>query len=166
MLSCIFFSGREWADNSQPPGRNITFRKHEISVPTWVSRPYQPLLCFCDDFQSYYLSSEVNLQEQVIRLRKLHHLLEVLGTCSSFLSLPHERLFFFTQSEIHFYVLLTTHFYKTLRSCWRLITGIVCVFLFTYLRSCLQYYQTAPYDEQHVFQMQIKPALISHFYQT
>ncbi|MCI4379204.1 hypothetical protein PGIGA_G00225290 [Pangasianodon gigas] len=77
---------------------------------------------------SYYLSSEVNLQEQVIRLRKLHHLLEVLGTCSSFLSLPHERLFFFTQ-------------------------------------SCLQYYKTAPYDEEHVFQMQIKPALISHFYQ-
>ncbi|XP_060779860.1 protein zwilch homolog [Neoarius graeffei] len=77
---------------------------------------------------SYYLSSEVNLQEQVIRLRKLHHLLEVLGTCNSLLSLPHERLFFFTQ-------------------------------------SCLQYYETAPYDEEHVFQMQIKPALISHFYQ-
>ncbi|KAF7699064.1 protein zwilch homolog [Silurus meridionalis] len=77
---------------------------------------------------SHYLSSEVNLQEQVIRLRKLHHLLEVLGTCSSFLNLPHERLFFFTQ-------------------------------------SCLQYYKTAPYDEEHVFQMQIKPALISHFYQ-
>ncbi|KAK3549209.1 hypothetical protein QTP70_034209 [Hemibagrus guttatus] len=78
---------------------------------------------------SYYISSEVNLQEQVIRLRKLHHLMEVLGTCSSFLNLPHERLFFFTQ-------------------------------------SCLQYYKTAPYDEEHVFQMQIKPALISHFYQT
>ncbi|XP_017321687.3 protein zwilch homolog isoform X1 [Ictalurus punctatus] len=78
---------------------------------------------------SYYLSSEVNIQEQVIRLRKLHHLLEVLGTCSSFLNLPHERLFFFTQ-------------------------------------SCLQYYKTAPYNEEHVFQMQIKPALISHFYQT
>ncbi|XP_047678551.1 protein zwilch homolog isoform X2 [Tachysurus fulvidraco] len=78
---------------------------------------------------SYYISSEVNLQEQVIRLRKLHHLLEVLGTCSNYLSLPHERLFFFTQ-------------------------------------SCLQYYKTAPYDEEHVFQMQIKPALISHFYQT
>ncbi|XP_026855282.2 protein zwilch homolog [Electrophorus electricus] len=78
---------------------------------------------------SYYLSSEVDLQEQVMRLRKLHHLLEILGTCSSFLSLPHERLFFFTQ-------------------------------------SCLQYYKTAPYDEEHIFEMQIKPALISHFYQT
>ncbi|XP_062860210.1 protein zwilch homolog [Trichomycterus rosablanca] len=78
---------------------------------------------------SYYLSGEVDLQEQVIRLRKLHHLLETLGTLSSFLNLPHERLFFFTQ-------------------------------------SCLQYYKSAPYDELHVFQMQIKPALISHFYQT
>ncbi|XP_066540881.1 protein zwilch homolog [Hoplias malabaricus] len=78
---------------------------------------------------SYYLSSDVDLQEQVIRLKKLHHLLEILGTCSSFLSLPHERLFFFTQ-------------------------------------SCLQYYKTAPYNEEHVFEMQIKPALISHFYQT
>ncbi|XP_072550898.1 protein zwilch homolog [Salminus brasiliensis] len=78
---------------------------------------------------SYYLSSDVDLQEQVIRLRKLHHLLEILGTCSSFLNLPHERLFFFTQ-------------------------------------SCLQYYKTAPYNEDHVFEMQFKPALISHFYQT
>ncbi|XP_076848458.1 protein zwilch homolog [Brachyhypopomus gauderio] len=77
---------------------------------------------------SYYLSSEVDLQEQVMRLRKLHHLLEILGTCSSFLNLPHKRLFFFTQ-------------------------------------SCLQYYKSAPYDEEHVFEMQIKPALISHFYQ-
>ncbi|KAL7878771.1 hypothetical protein AOLI_G00097450 [Acnodon oligacanthus] len=78
---------------------------------------------------SYYLSNEVDLQEQVVRLKKLHHLLEILGTCTSFLSLPHERLFFFTQ-------------------------------------SCLQYYKTAPYNEEHVFEMQIKPALISHFYHT
>uniref|UniRef100_A0A8B9LBY8 Protein zwilch n=1 Tax=Astyanax mexicanus TaxID=7994 RepID=A0A8B9LBY8_ASTMX len=78
---------------------------------------------------SYYLSSDVDLQEQVIRLKKLHHLLEILGTCSSFLNLPHERLFFFTQ-------------------------------------SCLQYYKAAPYNEDHVFEMQFKPALISHFYQT
>uniref|UniRef100_A0A3B4DZ76 Protein zwilch n=1 Tax=Pygocentrus nattereri TaxID=42514 RepID=A0A3B4DZ76_PYGNA len=78
---------------------------------------------------SYYLSTQVDLQEQVVRLKKLHHLLEILGTCCSFLSLPHERLFFFTQ-------------------------------------SCLQYYKTAPYNEEHVFEMQIKPALISHFYHT
>ncbi|XP_051513065.1 protein zwilch homolog isoform X1 [Myxocyprinus asiaticus] len=80
------------------------------------------------NYLSYYLDTEVELQEQVIRVRKLHHLLEILGTCSTFLNLPHDRLFLFTQ-------------------------------------SCLQYYKTANYDEGHVFQLQIKPALISYFYE-
>uniref|UniRef100_A0A8C2DAZ8 Protein zwilch n=1 Tax=Cyprinus carpio TaxID=7962 RepID=A0A8C2DAZ8_CYPCA len=80
------------------------------------------------NYLSYYLDTEVDLQEQVIRVRKLHHLLEILGTCSTFLSLPHDRLFLFTQ-------------------------------------SCLQYYKTSNYDENHVFQLQIKPALISYFYE-
>ncbi|XP_041705914.1 protein zwilch homolog isoform X1 [Coregonus clupeaformis] len=77
---------------------------------------------------SYYLSTEEDLQEQVIRVRKLHHLLEILGTCSTFLGLPYDRLFLLTQ-------------------------------------LCLQYYKTCPYDEDHEFKLQIKPALISHFYQ-
>ncbi|XP_042352456.1 protein zwilch homolog [Plectropomus leopardus] len=76
----------------------------------------------------YYLSTEVDLQEQVIRLRKLHHLLEIIVTCSTFLGLPYDRLFLLTQ-------------------------------------SCLQHYKTHPYDEEHEFKLQIKPALISHFYQ-
>lgn len=76
----------------------------------------------------YYLSTEVDLQEQVIRLRKLHHLLEIILTCSTFLGLPYDRLFLLTQ-------------------------------------SCLQHYKTQPYDEEHEFKLQIKPALISHFYQ-
>ncbi|KAI7802555.1 protein zwilch homolog [Triplophysa rosa] len=80
------------------------------------------------NYLSYYLDTDVDLQEQVIRVRKLHHLLEILGTCSTFLSLPHDRLFLFTQ-------------------------------------SCLQYYKTSNYDEDHVFQVQIKPALISYFYE-
>ncbi|XP_030621173.1 protein zwilch homolog [Chanos chanos] len=77
---------------------------------------------------SYYLNTEVDLQEQVMRVRKLHHLLEILGICSTFLSLPYERLFLFTQ-------------------------------------SCLQYYKDSPYDETHEFKVEIKPALISYFYQ-
>uniref|UniRef100_A0A8K9Y6T2 Protein zwilch n=1 Tax=Oncorhynchus mykiss TaxID=8022 RepID=A0A8K9Y6T2_ONCMY len=77
---------------------------------------------------SYYLSTVEDLQEQVIRLRKLHHLLEIMVTCSTFLCLPYDRLFFLTQ-------------------------------------LCLQYYKTCPYDEDHEFKLQIKPALISHFYQ-
>lgn len=32
-------------------------------------------------------------------------------------------------------------------------------------RSCLQYYKTSNYDEDHVFQLQVKPALISYFYE-
>lgn len=76
----------------------------------------------------YYLSTEVDLQEQVIRLRKLHHLLEIIVTCSTFLGLPYDRLFLLTQ-------------------------------------SCLQHYKTYPYDEEREFKLQIKPALISHFYQ-
>ncbi|KAK2842327.1 hypothetical protein Q5P01_012527 [Channa striata] len=76
----------------------------------------------------YYLSTEVDLQEQVIRLRKLHHLLEIIVTCSTFLGLPYDRLFLLTQ-------------------------------------SCLQHYKTYPYNEEHEFKLQIKPALISQFYQ-
>uniref|UniRef100_A0A669D5G0 Protein zwilch n=1 Tax=Oreochromis niloticus TaxID=8128 RepID=A0A669D5G0_ORENI len=72
--------------------------------------------------------TEVDLQEQVIRLRKLHHLLEIIVTCSTFLGLPYDRLFLLTQ-------------------------------------LCLQHYRTSPYDEEHEFKLQIKPALISHFYQ-
>ncbi|XP_019731492.1 protein zwilch homolog isoform X2 [Hippocampus comes] len=78
---------------------------------------------------SYYLNTEVDLQEQVIRLRKLHHLLEVVVTCRTFLDLPYDRLFLLTQ-------------------------------------LCLQHYKTSPYDETHEFQLQIKPALITHFYQS
>uniref|UniRef100_A0A8C4E3H7 Protein zwilch n=1 Tax=Dicentrarchus labrax TaxID=13489 RepID=A0A8C4E3H7_DICLA len=76
----------------------------------------------------YLCYTEVDLQEQVIRLRKLHHLLEIILTCSTFLGLPYDRLFLLTQ-------------------------------------SCLQHYKTYPYDEEHDFKLQIKPALISHFYQ-
>ncbi|XP_031420668.1 protein zwilch homolog isoform X2 [Clupea harengus] len=77
---------------------------------------------------SYYMCTDVDLQEQVTRVKKLHHLLEILVICSTFLSLPYECLFPFIQ-------------------------------------SCLKYYKTSPYDEEHVFQMQIRPVVISNFYQ-
>lgn len=51
----------------------------------------------CFPPQGYYVSTEVDLQEQVIRLRKLHHLLEIIVTCSTFLALPYDRLFLLTQ---------------------------------------------------------------------
>ncbi|XP_036399854.1 protein zwilch homolog [Megalops cyprinoides] len=77
---------------------------------------------------SYYLSTEVDLQEQVVRVKKLHHLLEIVVTCSTFLSLAYEQLFLLTQSY-------------------------------------LQYYKENPYDEEHVFQLQVRPAMKSSFYQ-
>uniref|UniRef100_A0A673LE27 Protein zwilch n=1 Tax=Sinocyclocheilus rhinocerous TaxID=307959 RepID=A0A673LE27_9TELE len=44
------------------------------------------------NYLSYYLDTEVDLQEQVIRVRKLHHLLEIMGTCSTFLiSCPFQK---------------------------------------------------------------------------
>uniref|UniRef100_A0A8C9WTV8 Protein zwilch n=1 Tax=Sander lucioperca TaxID=283035 RepID=A0A8C9WTV8_SANLU len=85
------------------------------------------LLTCCEALNVLYIT-EVDLQEQVIRLRKLHHLLEIIVTCRTFLGLPYDRLFLLTQ-------------------------------------SCLQHYKTFPYNEEHEFKLQIKPALISHFYQ-
>ncbi|KPP67266.1 protein zwilch-like, partial [Scleropages formosus] len=73
---------------------------------------------------SYYINTEVDLQEQVVRVRKLHHLLEMVVTCSTFLGLTYEHLFVLTQ-------------------------------------SCLQYYEVNPYNEDHNFQLQIRPAVIS-----
>nr|XP_061813271.1 protein zwilch homolog [Nerophis lumbriciformis] len=46
---------------------------------------------------SYYQNTEVDLQEQVVRLRKLHHLLEVVMTCKTFLDLPYDRCLLLTQ---------------------------------------------------------------------
>ncbi|KAJ0028922.1 hypothetical protein NQD34_003919 [Periophthalmus magnuspinnatus] len=79
--------------------------------------------------QHYYLSTEVNIQEQISRLEKLHHLLEILGTCTTFLGLPYHRLFLLTQSCLQHYKTnpydgnhtfklpvqpaLITHFYQT-----------------------------------------------------
>uniref|UniRef100_A0A3B4A4M2 Protein zwilch n=1 Tax=Periophthalmus magnuspinnatus TaxID=409849 RepID=A0A3B4A4M2_9GOBI len=73
--------------------------------------------------------TEVNIQEQISRLEKLHHLLEILGTCTTFLGLPYHRLFLLTQSCLQHYKTnpydgnhtfklpvqpaLITHFYQT-----------------------------------------------------
>ncbi|XP_061677581.1 protein zwilch homolog [Syngnathoides biaculeatus] len=51
----------------------------------------------------YYLSTEVDLQEQFIRLKKLHHLLEIVVTCSTFLGLPYDKLFLLTNLCLQHY---------------------------------------------------------------
>nr|XP_014340570.1 PREDICTED: protein zwilch homolog isoform X1 [Latimeria chalumnae] len=80
------------------------------------------------NYLDYFLSSSLDLQEQIHRVQKLHHILEIVVTCSVFLSLGHENLFPLTQ-------------------------------------SCLRYYKENPLSEQHVFQLPIRPAIISSFYQ-
>ncbi|KAM8972327.1 protein zwilch homolog [Pelodytes ibericus] len=81
------------------------------------------------NYLDYFISPSVDLEEQVHRVKKLHHMLEVVVICNAFLSLGHENLFPLTQ-------------------------------------SCLKYYKENPWNEQHVFQLPIRPSIISHFYQT
>lgn len=52
---------------------------------------------------NYYLSTEVDIQEQVVRLRKLHHMLEIIMTCATFLCLPYPSLFRLTQFCLQHY---------------------------------------------------------------
>ncbi|KAM4749051.1 protein zwilch homolog [Rhinophrynus dorsalis] len=80
------------------------------------------------NYLDYFISTSVDLQEQVHRVKKLHHMLEVVVICNAFLSLGHENLFPLTQ-------------------------------------SCLKYYKENPWNEEHVFQLPIRPSIISTFYQ-
>ncbi|XP_077323801.1 protein zwilch homolog [Lithobates pipiens] len=49
------------------------------------------------NYLDYFVSTSVDLQEQVHRVKKLHHMLEVVSHCNAFLSLEHENLFPLTQ---------------------------------------------------------------------
>lgn len=102
IFNCIFFFFfylRWRTDNSKPPGKHIFFLTIFMTVTLkWLE--YQTRVFWVWIFfhpQCYYLSTDVDLQEQVIRLRKLHHLLEIILTCSTFLGLPYDRLFLLTQ---------------------------------------------------------------------
>ncbi|XP_048418986.2 protein zwilch homolog isoform X2 [Stegostoma tigrinum] len=84
----------------------------------------------CKDIQpwDYFVSCTISLEEQMLRLQKLHHVLELVVSCSAFLNLNHENLFTLTQ-------------------------------------SCLRFYKDNPLDEQHVFQLPIRPTTINAFYE-
>lgn len=43
------------------------------------------------------MSTSVDLQEEVYRLQKLHHILEIVENCVELLKLEHENLIFLTQ---------------------------------------------------------------------
>uniref|UniRef100_A0A4X2LM13 Protein zwilch n=1 Tax=Vombatus ursinus TaxID=29139 RepID=A0A4X2LM13_VOMUR len=51
----------------------------------------------------YFISTSLDTQEQVRRVRKLHHILEVVISCMVYLKLPHEILFTLAQSCILYY---------------------------------------------------------------
>ncbi|NXS09421.1 ZWILC protein, partial [Neodrepanis coruscans] len=79
-------------------------------------------------FQDYFISTSVDLQEQVHRVQKLHHMLEIMVNCRDLLHFRHENLFPLTQ-------------------------------------ICMKYYKENPLNEQHVFQLPIRTALVKDFYQ-
>ncbi|KAL7980259.1 hypothetical protein Chor_001527 [Crotalus horridus] len=53
--------------------------------------------------KDYFMSTSVDLQEQVHRIQKLHHVLEIVDNCLDLIKLEHENLIFLTQSCINYY---------------------------------------------------------------
>lgn len=76
----------------------------------------------------YFISSSVDIQEQIYRVQKLHHILEIIVSCMLFIQLQHELLFSLTQ-------------------------------------SCIKYYKQNPLNEQHIFQLPVRPAAVKNLYQ-
>ncbi|NXE93410.1 ZWILC protein, partial [Menura novaehollandiae] len=54
-------------------------------------------------FQDYFISTSVDLQEQVHRVQKLHHMLEIMVSCTVLLQFRHENLFPLTQICMKYY---------------------------------------------------------------
>ncbi|XP_060031628.1 protein zwilch homolog isoform X2 [Erinaceus europaeus] len=77
----------------------------------------------------YFVSPSADIPEQVARVRKLHHVLEILVSCRLFVQPQHELLFSLAQ-------------------------------------SCIKYYQQNPLDEQHVFQLPVRPTAVRDLYQS
>uniref|UniRef100_A0A673TEE6 Protein zwilch n=1 Tax=Suricata suricatta TaxID=37032 RepID=A0A673TEE6_SURSU len=77
----------------------------------------------------YFITPSVDIQEQVHRVQKLHHILEILVSCMLFIKPQHELLFALTQ-------------------------------------SCIKYYKQNPLDEQHIFQLPVRPTAVKSLYQS
>uniref|UniRef100_A0ABI7XQB9 Protein zwilch n=1 Tax=Felis catus TaxID=9685 RepID=A0ABI7XQB9_FELCA len=77
----------------------------------------------------YFTTPSVDIQEQVCRVQKLHHILEILVSCMLFIKPQHELLFALTQ-------------------------------------SCIKYYKQNPLDEQHIFQLPVRPTAVKSLYQS
>ncbi|NWR63612.1 ZWILC protein, partial [Bucorvus abyssinicus] len=57
----------------------------------------------CLLFQDYFISTSEDLQEQVHRVQKLHHMLEIMVNCTVLLQFKHENLFPLTQICMKYY---------------------------------------------------------------
>ncbi|KAM6246384.1 protein zwilch homolog isoform 1-T1 [Spheniscus humboldti] len=54
-------------------------------------------------YLDYFISTSVDLQEQVHRVQKLHHMLEIMVSCTVLLQFKHENLFPLTQICMKYY---------------------------------------------------------------
>ncbi|KFP22689.1 Protein zwilch, partial [Egretta garzetta] len=54
-------------------------------------------------YLDYFISTSVDLQEQVHRVQKLHHMLEIMVSCAVLLQFKHENLFPLTQICMKYY---------------------------------------------------------------
>ncbi|KFP33829.1 Protein zwilch, partial [Colius striatus] len=54
-------------------------------------------------YLDYFISTSVDLQEQVHRVQKLHHMLEIMVSCTVLLQFKHENLFPLTQICMNYY---------------------------------------------------------------
>ncbi|XP_069722728.1 protein zwilch homolog isoform X2 [Phaenicophaeus curvirostris] len=54
-------------------------------------------------YLDYFISTSVDIQEQVRRVQKLHHMLEIMVTCTVLLQFKHENLFPLTQICMKYY---------------------------------------------------------------
>ncbi|NXF01026.1 ZWILC protein, partial [Smithornis capensis] len=54
-------------------------------------------------FQDYFISTSVDLQEQVHRVQKLHHMLEIVVNCTALLQFRYENLFSLAQICLKYY---------------------------------------------------------------
>ncbi|OXB77632.1 UNVERIFIED_CONTAM: hypothetical protein H355_002941 [Colinus virginianus] len=72
------------------------FIGQELTTLIYLSRS-------CLLFQDYFVSTSVDLQEQVHRVQKLHHMLEIMVSCTVLLQFKHENLFPLTQTCLKYY---------------------------------------------------------------
>ncbi|NXX87321.1 ZWILC protein, partial [Urocolius indicus] len=68
-------------------------------VSFFIGKPEVSVLLF----QDYFISTSVDLQEQVHRVQKLHHMLEIMVSCTVLLQFKHENLFPLTQICMNYY---------------------------------------------------------------